>query len=126
MSKTPKTTEKKLKEEKMGRESPVITLPYDETLIARLRLKLEEYKKRYDIYHAPESQMDTIMKTEVLERILEARKIKTFDLARELEEKFGSSYSARHFNRACSVIQDYITTGGDPKKHGGTGLPNVH
>lgn len=102
-------------------ESPIIVLPKDESLIQQLRLKLEEYKKRYNPYRSPELQMDTICKTQVLERLLRDGSVNTHELSKELYDTYGSSLGGNSFNDACAVIADYCMTGGK-QTNGGTGL----
>lgn len=107
-------------------KSSIIRIPNDDVLIARLRLKLEEYKKRYDCYRAPELQLDTLFKIRILGALLNDHKINT----RELARKWIKRYSLEHFDvtvfdNACDVIRGYIETGGI-NTSGGTGLPELH
>lgn len=102
-------------------ESPIIILPKNDLLIQQLRFKLEEYQKRYNPYHAPELQMDTICKIQVLERLLRDGSVNTYELSKELYDIYGSSLNGNSFNSACAVINDYCVTGGK-QTNGGTGL----
>lgn len=105
-------------------ESPTITLPYDENLIIRLELKLQEYKKRYEIHRAPELQMDTIFKIVILEKLLLEWEVRTWDIAREWVKNNPSLCDGDAFNNACGVIRGYAENGGE-NLVGGTGLPKL-
>ena len=94
-------------------ETPIIRLPDDEEMQARLRHKLAEYKERIEPYRAPELQQDTYFKIQVLERLLERGEVNTYNLSLELAARLGKrEFSVDDFNNACAVIQDYATTGG--------------
>lgn len=104
-------------------ESPILTLPiHDATRIAQLRAKLAEYELRLNPYAAPETQMGTVCKTTVLQRLLRDGRVVTWDLCRELRATFGTGFSPDAFINACRVIEDYCQTGGQTNR-GGTGLP---
>jgi len=106
------------------KKSPVIKLPRGlkgGVVVAMLGSKLAEYRLRYDPGHHPGMQMGTVCKIAVLERLLEKKKVKTWDLSLELAEKYGSHFDEDDFNNACAVIKDYCKTGGK-NVHGGTGI----
>ncbi len=106
-------------------ESPVLRLPDDAEMQARLRLKLDEYQKRLDPYKAPELQQSTYFKFTVLKQLLEQGQVDTYNLSLELGAKFGHrGFDKEAYNNACGVIKDYITTGGANTRRG-TGLPTV-
>ena len=98
-------------------QPPIIRIAEDREIIAH---KLEEYKGRLDKFKAPEAQFDAIYKIAIAEKLLEKGEVNTFDLSRELADKYGS-VNANLFDNACKVIEDYIKTGGR-NVHGGTGL----
>lgn len=102
----------------------VIILPNDDVLVARLRLKLEEYITRIDPFHAPELQLSTHLKIETLETLLNNHTVDTRKLSLELAEKYGEIFDIALFNNTCDIINDYVKTGGKNLK-GGTGLPNL-
>ena len=102
-----------------------LALPTDNPeRVAQLRLKLEEYRSRHEAYQAPELQIKTIMKTVVLDRLLQEGRVQRTPLAGELAERFGSAFSQAAFANAWAVIGDYCATGGTQNR-GGTGLPPV-
>lgn len=101
---------------------PMIILPEDEELRSSLSHKLEEYNSRLDRFKAPELQMETICKIAVLSRLLEAGEVNTYALSIELHQRYGPGFQLVYFDNACSVIFDYVTTGG-ANVVGGTGLP---
>ncbi|MBI3282813.1 hypothetical protein HYZ70_01925 [Candidatus Curtissbacteria bacterium] len=105
-------------------ESPFIVLPDDKTRIQQLRTKLKEYKNRLDPYKAPELQMNTLCKIEVLSELLAQGRVETWDFSRKLADKYGTGFSTMGFQAACAVIDDYCKTGGK-NLQGGTGLPGV-
>lgn len=97
--------------------SPIIRITENREVIER---KLAEYSQRLDQYMAPETQLDTIYKIAIAQRLVETGEVNTHDLSLELKEKYGN-IDVAVFDNACGVLADYITTGG---KHttGGTGL----
>ena len=99
-------------------ESPILRLAEDRSLLEE---KLKEYKGRIDQYIAPERQIGTIYKIEILKALLEHGEVNTYDLSRKLHDRFGV-LDVEKFNNACGVIDDYIKTGGK-NLSGGTGLP---
>lgn len=113
-------------------ETPKLVLPDDKELVAKLERKLTEYKKRLEEQkeiaddgwtakeRVAELTSETRHKIAVLEELLTNKVIDTHELSRRLkqEDKF---YSVRYFERACAVINDYVTTGGE-QSSGGTGL----
>jgi hypothetical protein len=104
------------------RENPVIVLPSEKR--EQLEKKLLEYSGRLDPYKAPELQMDTLCKIEVLRRLLKEGTINTEDLKKEMARTYGSGFSEGAFLNACNVIEDYCLTGGANLK-GGTGLSAI-
>jgi len=104
------------------RENPVIVLPSEKR--EQLEKKLLEYKERLDPYKAPELQMDTLCKIEVLKRLLKEGTINAEDLKKEMAQTYGSGFSEGTFLNACNVIEDYCLTGGANMK-GGTGLSAI-
>src|SRR3989344_2472592 len=90
-----------------------------------LQRKLEEYKKRKPppSYISPEAliQDGLALKVLILQELLEKGEVYTNDFARDLNEKAGAPVNERAFNTACSVIADYLETGG-ANLRGGTGL----
>lgn len=104
------------------KESPVIFLPMDEVRKQQFRDKLTEYKGRMHPYCAPEMQMNTICKINVMERLLRDGQVNTWELSREMVETYGN-IDVNEFNNACDIIDDYCKTGG-ANIHGGTGLKN--
>lgn len=107
------------------KKSPIIKLPTDPTRQNQLKEKLQEYKQRLknNAHRHPQLQMGTICKLAILERLLEKKEVKTWDLSRELAEKYPESYKPHMFDSACAVIDDYCLTGGK-NVHGGTSLPS--
>lgn len=102
----------------------VLTLPTDNPVrIAQLTAKLEEYRRRFDPHKAPELQMHLLMKTILLDTLLQHGAVETGPLSDRLAARFGASFNLRVFADACAVIADYCTTGGE-RVCGGTGLPS--
>jgi hypothetical protein len=105
-------------------DSPVIELTDDPILIARLGLKLEEYKLRLiehrNPFQAPEGS-DTHYKIFVLQKVLTERRVLTWELSREYEATY-LCFDPRLFEIACGVVEDYIKTGGKRTLYG-SGLP---
>lgn len=93
-------------------QSPVIVLPTDESWQNELKGKLEEYSERWDAYLPPERQMGTVCKIEVLECLLRDGRVVTWDLSRELAERFGRGLDAHAFSNACGVIAEYCSEEG--------------
>lgn len=105
------------------KESPVISLPQDLERVAQLVAKLAEYRERMaSDLHAVDHL--TMMKIDVLDRLINEGSIETWTVSRELEAKYGLPLLRIHFNTAVSVIVDYCLTGGKNLKSG-TGLPRV-
>ncbi len=107
-------------------ESPKIKFPEDITKVKSLQEKLAEYKERLgtqmkkDPHKVPELFTDTNYKIAVLEKLLTDGEVNTYELSRELNEKYGG-FNVDDFNNACAVIEDYAKTGGK-EVTGGTGL----
>jgi len=107
------------------RKSPVIKLDRrNKQLVRRLEAKLREYEEKQDLYKAPEQQpfQPAFYKQHILRRLLDSGEVKTWDLSREIHEKYGYADSARYSN-SCAVIADYVATGGKRCLRGG--LPEV-
>lgn len=117
-------------------QSPILELPQDPETVERLRRKLEEYKARYeagkaqmkgDTFIAPEERKkrvaDAWHKIAVLSHLLKEGRVNTHDLSRQLErEDEEGIYSPEHFDNACGVIEDYVTTGGENVRSSSTGF----
>jgi hypothetical protein len=104
--------------------SRVLTLPADNPVrIGQLTAKLEEYRRRFDPHKAPELQMHLLMKTILLDTLLQHGAVETGPLSDRLAAQFGVAFNLRVFADACAVIADYCTTGGE-RVRGGTGLPS--
>lgn len=101
----------------------IIVAPRDAARLVQLCKKLDDYEGRMDPYLAPELQMDTICKKEVLGRLLAAGIIDTEYLQTNLEACYGPEVR-HHFANAVAVIEDYVLTGG-AQTFGGTGLPKA-
>lgn len=120
-------------------KSPVIELPADNPeRRAQLERKLEEYKERVKNYldglgdsanfMAPEAIHESLgsmpYRIYILERLLQDGKIETWSLSKEMAARFDGqckSFYTYQFDKACSVIKDYVETGGQ-KLFNGTGL----
>ncbi len=89
----------------------------------QLTQKLEEYQQR-DPYKAPETKMDTVCKTEVLNALLEDGEVDTENLREELRQKYRSGFHEPAFDNAIFVINNYNENGGVDVS-GGSGLPQV-
>lgn len=99
-----------------------IELPKDEVVVQKLRDKLAEYNERLmKSFKAPEAEMDTVCKIEVLKTLLEEGVVDIPALEHKMEEEYGTGFSERAFMNACGVIEDYTKTGG-AHLYGGTGL----
>lgn len=109
-------------EKEGGKEGPVIKLPENPEMVERLRAKLEEYRRRLsdDQYKAPYAQQDTIYKIAILEKLLEDGVVDTWDLSRELGDKYGW-FDVPAFESACGVIDNYAKNWGIGNI-GGTGF----
>lgn len=116
-------------------ESPVLTLPEDEKLVKRLEAKLAEYKTRMEeiqdfrhpefAYKISPSFKDAFCKFTVLGRLLDCKKVNTFELALEIAARFENvEFDVDSFNNACGVIAAYSGQS-DQEPQGGTGLPEV-
>lgn len=111
--------------------SPVITLPSDPELRAKLERKLLEYKQRYaDIvaehggeenlkYKSPELMSldfgQAPYRVFILERLLRDGVVETWSLSRELAgvlQKVGNEFVNEYFDRSCTVIRSYAEKGG--------------
>lgn len=103
------------------KKSPVILLSHDKQRVELLKKKLEEYRTRSNPFAPPESQMDNLMKIDVLGLLLTEGRVDTWDFSRKLAERYGTSYDPRAYGNACAVIEDYCKTGG-ANTFGGTGL----
>ena len=106
-----------------------IAIPADPTRKEQLQKKLEEYWERLDLPRYASYRTSTLMKIEILSRMLEEGEIFTDGLLEELKKKYAGSTEFGHeiateliFADACVVINDYCTTGG-VNILGGTGLP---
>ena len=122
---------KEIKEKASEKESPKIELPRNFKTIERLQDKLKDYKQRLeskkdkvDPYKAPEQTFrvfaGTKYKIAVVEKLLLEGNVDTHQLSLELGEKDGQ-FDKQAFENACSVIKDYVTTGGK-RVTGGTGF----
>ena len=117
---------KKEEEKKVEEKGPEINLPEDQNIVKALQNKLVEYKERLvtqmkqEPYKAPELFADTNYKIAVLEKLLVEGKVNTYELSRQLKEKYGG-VDVASFDNACAVIEDYAKTGGKEVR-GGTGL----
>lgn len=100
----------------------IIKAPEEKDLHRRLTLKLQEYKKRLNPYKAPELQMDTICKLEVLGCVLSKGELDTNALFLLMKELYGDGFDWYAYDNAVGVINAYCTGGAD-KVYGGTGLP---
>ena len=114
------------------RESPIITLkdiPEAEKAarIASLEKKLGEYTDRLrtewelEITAFELLDTDNRLKRDVLRILLKKGEVNTYSISKALVH-FGSYWYGDAFNNACSVIGDYVKTGGKIVT-GGTGLP---
>jgi len=90
--------------------SPLIRIEQAETR-ELLNAKLEEYKKRFNHMQAPEVQFDTVYKIAIVEELLKKGEVNTWVLLQELTKKYGT-FDKVIFESACSVIKDYVKTGG--------------
>ena len=122
---------KEIKEKALEKESPKIELPRNFETIERLQNKLKDYKQRLeskkakvDPYKAPEQTFrvfaGTKYKIAVVEKLLLEGDVDTHQLSLELGEKDGQ-FDKQAFENACSVIKDYVATGGKGVT-GGTGF----
>lgn len=101
--------------------SPTIGLDINHPRRKQLEGKLIEYRTRLETSKPPESQMDTICKIAVLEKLLDDNGVITHALSQELAQKYGESFDTTLFDNACNVIIDYCDTGGQ-NVWAGTGL----
>lgn len=113
--------------------SPIITKPTDPELLVKLERKLIEYRKRLSksqdghspglAYQVSHSYRDALFKSIVLERLLTAGQVVTWDLSLELNEKYGpfDLLEVEKFNEVCTVIATYCGQN-DGVLLGGTGL----
>jgi hypothetical protein len=113
-------------------EAPMITLPENEDLVKRLKVKISHYEARMkktiadeDIkWKAPEVIQsilaDSLYKKTIIEKLLGDGKVNTHELSKEIVETHGSFFPA-DFDRACSVVNDYCETGGE-NCYGGDGF----
>jgi len=101
--------------------SPTIGLDINHPRRKQLERKLIEYRARLDFLKPPESQMDTICKIAVLEKLLDDNGVITHALSQELFQKYGELFNPTLFDNACNTIIDYCDTGGQ-NIWGGTGL----
>jgi len=83
--------------------------------------KLEDYKKRYNQYGAPETQLDTIYKLAVIEPLVENGEVDENEVRNGLIARF-NTLDEGLFANAWKVIRDYARTGG-ANTSGGTGFP---
>ena len=114
-------------------EGPVLKLPKNDVLRARLAKKLEEYRERvteeqgtdYPVFahFTKPAYRDAFYKEMVLERLLNNGEVKCWDLSREF--CFSNPYDEIDilaFSNACSVVK-YYCTGREHEVTGGNGLP---
>lgn len=119
-----------LKPEGFHESGPYLSLPDITGMREALERKLKEYRARLknNVYQSPEllGKNDAFVKQFVLGKLLEGANrgesgaVSTVALSREFEEEFGK-LDPEVFNNACSVIQDYLETGG-ANTRGGTGI----
>ncbi len=117
-------------------KSPVIRLPEDKGRVEQLERKLTEYQGRLERhrkkvrvehpYWSPEQincfLSDTRYKIIVLSRVLKDKKVKTYNLSREIAKGEAEGwFDVDAYQNACGVIDDYCLTGGQ-RARGGTGL----
>ncbi len=118
-------------------KSPVLILPKDKKLVAKLRRKLEEYKHRIESYHEQHPNQHPVFreivlaieicKMTILEQLLANGKVVAWDASkkfieeRQKKDKDSAPKFVDAWMRAWPVIKDYCETGG-AKIHGGTGL----
>lgn len=121
-------------------ETPVITLPTDETRLAQLRKKLEEYEERIRTHRLAEAKVlqdmersmtrpnfllriDTLAKRDILVKLFKEGKVAWIDI-QEMSKVYVIEGTADNndifftFHEAFDVIQDYCLTGGQ-NVHGG-------
>ena len=99
-----------------------IILPEDPLLAARLGLKLQEYTSRISPVKPYGAQMDSILKKDVLKRLLEKKEVVVLKLADELRVRYGDLFNIDTFFNAAHVVQAYVN--GSSNIRGGT-LPNL-
>lgn len=123
---------------------PTIKAPQDPQRRLQLEAKLEEYRARVGdtkgledekdrIWRAPESVVHSgaYYRMKILEAVLRDGKVDTHALSRQMSEemkKEGTSFDVHKFNKACTIIADYIETGGANVIGGGLPQtdPTVH
>ena len=98
-------------------------LPKDFRKVARLRMKLNEYKARFEPFGDSEFQIDidTFFKIMILENLLQDEKIKALVVFKKITLQL-RNFDERVFWNAWGVISDYCLTGGK-NAQGGNGLP---
>ncbi len=112
--------------------SPVINKPEDPDLVSKLERKLDEYKKRLSDslgeYQHPElaymlssSYRDSLFKSLVLEELLTAGKVVTYDLSRKLFIEH-APFDVQAFQNACGVVDMYCGNTEVKLVRAGTGL----
>lgn len=113
---------------------PVIVLSKDSVRKKQLERKLEEYEQRLKkqegefAFSHPDMRLKYTARSRyrmyVLKELLENNKVDTYALSRNIAEKEGGLFDVEAFDEACTIIEDYVKTGGVSLR-GGTGLPNV-
>jgi hypothetical protein len=96
-------------------------------LVARLKLKLQEYDERLAKHKADNPYKDsqvlkdemlgTIYRKRLIEELLKTGSVMTWELSRTLEREDGG-VDRHRFENSCGVIGDYIETGGATNQGG--------
>ena len=95
-------------------KSPVITLPQSRESVEYLAKMLGVYSwtlHNERNYKAPEQQTYLVCLVSLLSELLTKGELKTWDVIRMLEEKFGAGFRLFVFEHACSIINRYCTDG---------------
>ena len=90
-----------------------ILLPKDPDKLGQLKQKLEIYEKRIIPGFPNNMQMDSLLKRDVLKRLIERSEVSVVELSGELKEKYGPDFDSHIYLNAAHVMQAYTTGGGN-------------